>query len=59
MCVWGGKGGGGKGGGMTHRIVHYLYGLGTRLSYTLLQTPWGPGGVSCIERRPHFRGNFN
>ena len=24
----------------------------------LLWTPWEPGGVSCIERCPHFRGKF-
>ena len=21
-------------------------------------TLWGPGKVSCLERRPHFRGKF-
>ena len=24
----------------------------------LLWTPWRPGGVSCIERCPHFRGEY-
>ena len=24
----------------------------------LTWTPWGPGEVSCIEKCPHFRGEF-